>query len=108
MPALLIADIEVTDVAAYEEYQRQVPAYVAAYDGRFVVRGAQTRVLEGSWQARRVVVIEFPSMAKLLAFYDSAEYATLKSLRMHASDSRIIAVEDAADASVGGAPSGMA
>jgi len=43
-----------------------------------------------------VVVIEFPSMAKLLAFYDSAEYATLKSLRMHASDSRIIAVEDTA------------
>jgi uncharacterized protein (DUF1330 family) len=47
-------------------------------------------------------------MAKLLAFYDSAEYATLKSLRMHASDSRIIAVEDTADPSAGGTPSGMA
>jgi len=54
-----------------------------------------------------VVVIEFPSMAKLLAFYDSAEYATLKSLRMHASDSRIIAVEDTAAPSAGGTPSGM-
>ena len=95
MRALLIADIEVTDVARYEEYQRQVPAYVAAYDGRFIIRGGRTQVLEGSWQAHRVVVIEFPSMAKLLAFYDSAEYATLKSLRMHASDSRIIAVEEA-------------
>lgn len=96
MSALLIADIEVTDVAGYEEYQRQVPAYVAAYDGRFIVRGGRTQVLEGSWQAHRMVVIEFPSMAKLLAFYDSAQYATLKSLRMHASDSRIIAVEEAA------------
>jgi len=48
---------------------------------------------EGSSQAHRVVVIEFPSMDKLLAFYDSADYATLKSLRMHSSDSRIIAVE---------------
>jgi uncharacterized protein (DUF1330 family) len=95
MPALLIADIEVTDVEGYEEYQRQVPAYVAAYDGRFIVRGGLTRTLEGSWQAHRMAIIEFPSMARLLAFYDSAEYATLKSLRMHASDSRIIAVEEA-------------
>ena len=30
MPALLIADIEVTDAAGYEEYQRRVPDYVAA------------------------------------------------------------------------------
>jgi uncharacterized protein (DUF1330 family) len=94
MPALLIADIEVTDVAGYEEYQRQVPGYVAAYDGRFIVRGGRTQVLEGSWQAHRMVVIEFPSMAKLLAFYDSPQYATLKSLRMHASDCRMIAVEE--------------
>lgn len=95
MPALLIADIEVTDAAGYDEYQRQVPAYVAAYDGRFIFRGGQTQVLEGSWRAHRIVIIEFPSMAKLMAFYDSADYATLKSLRMHTSDSRIIAVEEA-------------
>ena len=108
MPALLIADIEVTDAAGYEEYQRRVPAYVAAYDGRFIVRGGQTRVLEGSWQAHRMVVIEFPSMAKLMAFYDSAEYATLKSLRMHASDCRIIAVDEAPVPSAGRTSSPMA
>jgi len=108
MPALLIADIEVTDAAGYEEYQRRVPEYVAAYDGRFIVRGGQTRVLEGSWQAHRIAVIEFPSMAKLMAFYDSAEYATLKSMRMHASDSRIIAVDEAPAPSAGRTSSPMA
>ena len=96
MPALLIADIDVTDVAAYEEYQRRVPAYVAAYDGRFLIRGGRAVTLEGSWQTHRMVVIEFPSMAKLLAFYDSAEFATLKSLRMRASDARIIGVDETA------------
>ena len=107
MPALLIADIDVTDAARYEEYQRQVPAYVAAYDGKFIIRGGRTQVLEGSWPAHRVVVIEFPSMAKLLAFYDSPQYATLKSLRMHASDSRIIAVEEAPAAAAEGTSSRM-
>jgi uncharacterized protein (DUF1330 family) len=95
MPALLIADIEVTDAAGYEEYQRRVPSYVAAYDGRFVIRGSSTRALEGAWQPHRIVIIEFPSMERLLAFYDSAEFAIVKSLRMHAADCRIIAVEEA-------------
>ena len=54
MAALLIADIEVTDVEAYAEYQRQVPAYVAADDGRFVVRGGRAQTLEGSWPAHRL------------------------------------------------------
>ena len=98
MPALLIADIEVTDAAGYEEYQRRVPGYVAAYDGRFLIRGSATRSLEGGWQPHRIVIIEFPSMDRLLAFYDSAEFAILKSLRMHAADCRIIAVEEAAAA----------
>ena len=95
MAALLIADIEVTDAARYAEYQRRVPEYVAAYDGRFIVRGGSSVTLEGAWQTHRMVVIEFPSMARLYAFYDSAEYAALKSLRMQASDARMIAVDEA-------------
>ena len=93
MPAYLIADIEVTDAAAYEEYRRQVPQMIAAHGGSYLVRGGAAGVLEGSWQPRRMVVLEFPSMAKLRAFYDSADYAPLKALRMGASDSRILAVE---------------
>ena len=94
MPALLIADIEVTDAALYEEYQRQVPGYVAAYDGRFIVRGGRAVTLEGSWPTHRVVVIEFPSMTRLLDFYDSVEHAPLKALRMRAADARMIGVDE--------------
>jgi uncharacterized protein (DUF1330 family) len=94
MPALLIADITVTDAEAYEEYRRSVRSMVEAYDGRFITRGGSTIALEGSWQPHRIVVIEFPSMPKLLAFYDSAAYAPLKALRMSASESRIIAVDE--------------
>jgi uncharacterized protein (DUF1330 family) len=94
MPALLIADIHVTDAAGYAEYQSRVPEYLAAYGGRFIVRSGSTVTLEGTWKAHRVVVIEFPSMAKLLAFYDSAEYAMLKALRMQVSDARMIAVDE--------------
>jgi len=93
MPAWLIADIEVTDTAGYDEYRRRVPEMVAAYGGHFVIRGGPALALEGAWQPRRIVVIEFATIERLLAFYDSAEYAPLKALRMAASDSRMIAVD---------------
>ena len=96
MSGYIIAEVQVTDPERYEEYRRQVPAYVAAYDGKFVVRGGRAQTLEGPVRTHRVVVIEFPSMERLLAFYDSAEFSPLKALRMRSSDSRIVAVDEAA------------
>ncbi len=52
-----------------------------------------TNVLEGDWTPTRLVVLEFPDMASLRAWYDSPEYAPLKVLRQAAAESRLIAVE---------------
>lgn len=93
MAAYLIANVEVTNVEAYAEYRRQVPAVVAAYGGRFLVRGGAVRRLEGEAELSRVVVIEFASMAQLEAFYDSPEYQPLIALRQRASRSSLFAVE---------------
>lgn len=93
MKAYLIADIEIRDPATYEAYRREVPAMIAAHGGRYLVRGGATEVLEGDWQPRRVVVLEFPSSRELEGFYHSAEYQALKAIRVRASDSRIIAVD---------------
>jgi uncharacterized protein (DUF1330 family) len=67
MAAYLIADIEVTDPVAYEEYRKTVPAMIATHGGKYLVRAGKTEVLEGSWQPRRMVVVEFPSMTHLQA-----------------------------------------
>ncbi len=93
MPAFLIADVEVTDPVLYEEYRKGAPATIAAYGGRYVARGGATEVLEGDWQPRRAVVLEFPSLGQLHAWYQSAEYAPLRAIRAKASNSRIVAIE---------------
>jgi uncharacterized protein (DUF1330 family) len=93
MKAYIIADIEMKDPVAYEAYRRDVPAMIAAYGGRYLVRGGATRVLEGDWQPRRMVILEFPSMRQAEAFYGSAEYEALKAIRINASDSRLVVVE---------------
>jgi len=91
--AYLIANVEVTDAAAYAEYRRQVTAVVTAYGGRFLVRGGAVRRLEGDTDLQRVVVIEFPSLRQLEAFYDSLEYRPLIALRQRASRALLYAVE---------------
>ena len=93
MAAYIHGDIEVTDAAAYEDYRRQVPAIIAAYGGRYLVRGGQTAVLEGDIAPRRQVILEFPDMDALLAFYNSDEYRPLKALRQRISVGNLVAIE---------------
>jgi uncharacterized protein (DUF1330 family) len=95
MAAYLIVQVDVTDPEAYAEYRKQVPATLAAYDGKFLVRGGAMRRLEGDWPYERVVVIEFPSVERALAWYDSPEYRAPKAMRHGASRANIVVVEGA-------------
>lgn len=47
MPAYVLADVTVTDLPAMEEYRKQVPATLAKYGGRFLVRGGAHQTVEG-------------------------------------------------------------
>ena len=64
MAAYVIGEIEVTDPTTYAQYGRQVLATIEKFGGRFVVRGGTVEPLEGGWSPKRLVVLEFPTMAK--------------------------------------------
>jgi uncharacterized protein (DUF1330 family) len=96
MAAYLYGDIEITDPELYETYRRQVPAIIAAHGGRYLVRGGAPELLEGEGEPRRQVLLEFPTMDQLRAFYDGPDYAPLKALRQRASLGRLVAVEGVA------------
>ena len=91
--AYLIAEIEVTDPRAYEEYRSRVPALVAAYGGKYLARGGALEVREGDWSPKRLVLLEFPSMEQARRFYDSPEYAPLLALRKGSTRSKLIFLE---------------
>jgi uncharacterized protein (DUF1330 family) len=93
--AYVIGEIEVTDQAIYDDYRRQVLATIEKYNGRFLVRGGKTEMLEGGWAPRRLVVLEFPTMEQLLKWYRSPEYAPLITLRQRGARGRLVAVEGA-------------
>jgi uncharacterized protein (DUF1330 family) len=93
MTAFLIANIDVTDTATFEEYRAQVPAVIAQYGGTYRVRGGAIETVEGTSPFKRLVVLEFPTMAALKAFYHSPEYAPLIALRQKASRGEVVLVE---------------
>lgn len=93
MPAYVIADVTVTDAATMDEYRKLVPGSIAPFGGRFIVRGGAISPVEGDWKPKRLVVIEFPSMADARRWYDSEEYREPKAMRLRAGLTNMVMVE---------------
>jgi len=93
MAVFVIADIEVLDRPAFEEYRQLAPATIATYGGRYLARGGATDVLEGSWSPPRCVILEFPDMERFQTWWDSPEYAPLKALRQRATKSNLVVTQ---------------
>ncbi|MEX0316924.1 MAG: DUF1330 domain-containing protein [Ruegeria sp.] len=75
-----VAHVDVDDMDAYKNYIVANGAAFAEYGARFLVRGGERELREGTARAR-TVVIEFPSYEDALACYDSDVYQAAKALR---------------------------
>jgi len=93
MTAYVIVEVDVTDSALFQEYAKGVPATIAAHGGKYIVRGGAVETKEGGWAPKRVVVLEFPSMAQARKWYDSPEYRPLLAMRLKAANAKLIFVE---------------
>lgn len=95
MKAYVIVEVSITDNIQYEEYKKLTPATIAAYEGKFIVRGGRTEPLEGNWHPERMVVVEFPSVEKARQWWHSDEYSQAKAARRGAAHTKMLIVEGA-------------
>jgi uncharacterized protein (DUF1330 family) len=93
MSAYVIVDVSIHDPVAYEDYKKLTPAAVAAYDGRFIIRGGQSETLEGGWAPERIVVLEFPTVERAKEWWDSEIYTEAKVIRQRAATTKMIVVQ---------------
>ena len=93
MPAYVIAHIDVKDPVRYEDYKAMSPVSIKKFGGRFIARGGQTEVLEGTWQPKRLVLLEFPSVEMAREWWASDDYAPAKALRQATSSGDMIIVD---------------
>jgi len=91
--AYVVVQVAVDDPDVYERYKALAPPSIAAYGGRYLVRGGASEVLEGTWQPPRLVVLEFPSAAQARAWWDSPEYAAAKALRQRCARTEMLLIE---------------
>jgi uncharacterized protein (DUF1330 family) len=91
--AYVIANIEVTDPQGYEAYKRLAGPAIEAAGGRYLARGGTSEVLEGQWRPNRMVVLEFESVEKARAWWNSTQYVEAKAIRQRTAISSVIIVE---------------
>jgi uncharacterized protein (DUF1330 family) len=92
MAAYLIGRIEVTNPEQYAKYVAATPGVLAKFGGKFIARGGETITLEGPEETQRVVLVEFPSLERIKAFYNSVEYSEVRKLRDGAATFSLVAI----------------
>jgi uncharacterized protein (DUF1330 family) len=95
MSVYLVTSVEVTDPEKYREYTAAGHAAVIKHGGRFLAEGAKPQLVEGEWLPKRMAIVEFPSEAAALAFYQSADYAVARAKRKHVANFNMILVPGA-------------
>ncbi|HCK82339.1 MAG TPA: DUF1330 domain-containing protein [Candidatus Competibacter sp.] len=93
MSAYVISEVEILDEALASRYRTLAAAAIAEYGGRYLARGAEAEVIEGPPTSRRLVIVEFPSMAEARAWYASPAYAEALELRAAALERRLMLAE---------------
>ncbi len=92
MSAYLVFDIDVKDPEAYKEYVRIARPTVAQFGGRVLALSDDVENLEGAWNPRRVVIIEFDNADAAKAWVNSPDYGRAKPIRHRTAQSNVVIV----------------
>ena len=63
MTAFVIFDVDISDMARYQEFMTGVKPALEMAGAKYLARGGAHKVHEGDWEPRRIVLLEFPSVA---------------------------------------------
>jgi uncharacterized protein (DUF1330 family) len=87
-----VVRVDVNDAAEYQKYVAANGPPIAAFGGRFLVRGGRSQTPEGQHRAR-TVVLEFPSFQAAQDCYHSPAYQEAMKLRHAASAADFLIIE---------------
>jgi uncharacterized protein (DUF1330 family) len=93
MAAYVISEVEARHTADLATYRALAAQSIAQYGGRYLVRGGAAELAEGGPPPKVIVIVEFPTMARLREWYGSPEYAEALKVRRTALERRLIFVE---------------
>ncbi len=92
----IYVEMTIHDPEQFKQYTALSAPAVAAAGGRYIVAGVRPEVLEGGFEAHRIVVVEFATTAQARAFYHSAAYQAAKAKRVGAAEFKMLLLQGAA------------
>ena len=93
MPVYAIAQLTITDRAAYDRYQARFMDVFARYRGRVLAADEAPQVVEGSWDRQKVVLLSFPDEAAFREWAESPAYVEIAKDRHAGSQAVVLLVQ---------------
>ena len=90
---MIVEAKEVTDKAGYGEYIRKVPAIIEEFGGKYLARGGDVKVFSGDWKPGRLIIVEFESVEKFKAWWNSPKYRAIAHLREQSAKTNAVVIE---------------
>ena len=88
-----IAQLKITDRAAYTRYQERFMGVMKRFKGRVLAADEHPQVVEGSWEREKVVLLEFPDEPAFREWAESPEYVEIARDRKAGSDAVVLLVQ---------------
>ena len=95
MKAYLVLDFSVHDLEGFMPYVATAPTYIARHGGKYIVRGAEPRTIEGDWSPARMVILEFPTRQNAEQFLGDPDFQELAKIRHRTTISKLVLVDGA-------------
>ena len=93
MTVYAIAQLKMTDRAAYDRYQARFFEVFKKFNGRLLAADEHPSVLEGAWPHDKLVMMSFPDEAAFFAFSNSPDYVEISQDRKAGAQATVLLVK---------------
>jgi uncharacterized protein (DUF1330 family) len=88
-----VAQLTITDRAAYDRYQARFMGVMKKFKGRLLAADEHPQVVEGQWDRDKVVLLEFPDESAFREWAESPEYTEIAKDRHAGSNAVVLLVK---------------
>ena len=89
----VLLQVNVNDPEVFKKYPELSEKIISKFGGKYLFRGGEFEVLEGSWDFKRNVLLEFENISKAQEWYNSSEYQETLKIRSNSATSNLIIIE---------------
>ncbi|MEZ5895091.1 MAG: DUF1330 domain-containing protein [Parvularculaceae bacterium] len=93
MTVYAIVQLKIHDRPTYVRYMSRFMSVFEQFNGKVLVADDDPKVLEGEWDANRVVVLSFPDKKSFFAWAGSPDYQEIAKDRIASTQSTVLLAE---------------